>query len=132
MRISHALASVALATTLAGCSATRGYCEAAADCDDAFAEIFGQAIDDAGDSDDDVAVCTASQDGQTAALRANEEEECQAAASARDAYFSCVASEFAGGEDGCDAVREACDNEFDDLQEALQDINGDECTSSEE
>ena len=114
---------------MAGCSGSRGFCEASADCD---AEIFGQAIDAAGDADDDVAVCVAIQDGQTAALRANDEDECKEVANAREAYFACVASEFGGGTDGCDAVSEDCDNELDDLQEALQDINGDECTSSEE
>ena len=114
---------------LGGCSASQGFCEASADCD---REFFGQAIDAAGDADDDVAVCVAVQDGQTAALRANEEEECQEVANAREAYFACVASEFASGTDGCDAVEEDCDNELDDLREAQQDVSGDECTSSEE
>jgi hypothetical protein len=72
------------------------------------------------------------QDGQTRALRANDEDECQQVANAREAYFACVANEFAGGQDGCDAVNEECDNELDDLQEALEDVSGDECTSSEE
>ena len=112
-----------------GCSSpARGFCEASADCD---AAIFGIAIDAAGDSDDDVAVCTAEQDAQNSALRANEEDECHAVADARDAYFACVGSEFSGGEDGCDAVNDACKDELDDLQSALTDVNGDECTSNE-
>ncbi|MDP2346056.1 MAG: hypothetical protein Q8O67_34280 [Deltaproteobacteria bacterium] len=127
MRIFLPLAAV-VAVVSGSCSASRGFCEASADCD---AEIFGQAIDAAGDADDDVAVCTALQDGQTAALRANEEEECQDVASAREAYFACVASEF-DGDNGCDAVSEDCDDELDDLAEAQEDVSGDECTSSEE
>lgn len=131
MRRSLPLSALLLAslTVVVGCfSPARGFCEASADCDQ---EIFGIAIDAAGDSDDDVAVCTAQQDAQTAALRANEEDECLAVADARDAYFSCVGNEFNGGADGCDAVVEDCDNELDDLQDALQEVNGDECSSSE-
>jgi hypothetical protein len=116
-------------SVVAGCSSpARGYCEASADCD---LEFLGIAIDDASDADDAVAVCTAQQDAQTAALRANEEEECLAVADARDAYHACVGAEFNGGADGCDAVAEDCANEFDDLQDAKQEVNGDECSSSE-
>lgn len=123
------LALLAPVLTASGCSSSRGFCEASADCD---AEIFGVAIDAAGSADDDVAVCIANQDGQTAALRANEEEACHDVANARDAYFACVGSEFAGGSnDGCDAVNDDCDNELDDLQDALQEIDGDECSQNE-
>lgn len=128
MRFSLVLCS-ALAALVAGCSASRGFCEASADCD---AEIFGIAIDAAGDADDSVAVCAAQQDGVTAALRANAEEECLAVADAREKYFACVGNEFAGGEDGCDAVNEACDDEFEDLLDAQQEVSGDECTQNEE
>ncbi len=113
-----------------GCSATRGFCEASADCDDF--QFFGVETDAAGDSDDDIAVCTANQDASLRALRANEEDECHAAADALDAYFACVANEFAGGQDGCDAVGKECDDELDDVREANEDINGDECLASEE
>ena len=109
------------------CGGSRGFCEAAADCD---LQIFGQAIDEAGDTKDDVAVCTAVQDGQISALRANDEIECQIVADAQEVYFACVAEEFDGGQDGCEAKTE-CDNELEDVQRALQDISGDECTSSE-
>lgn len=114
-----------------GCSSTRGFCEASADCDSSD-PFFGFEADAAGDSDDDIAVCTANQDTTLRALRANEEDECHAAADALEAYFACVANEFAGGQDGCDAVNEECDDELDDVQEANEDINGDECSASEE
>jgi hypothetical protein len=110
-----------------GCSATRGFCEASADCDGAFV-----LLDASGDSDDDVAVCTAEQDTILRALRANEEDECQEAADALDAWHACVASEFAGGEDGCDAITDECESELDDLQDAASEIDGNECSASED
>lgn len=124
------LPCVGLLWLVVGCSSSRGFCEASADCDE---EFFGIEVPDAaGSADDDVAVCTAQQDARIAALRANEEDECHAVADALEAFNACVASEFAGGEDGCDAVQEKCDNERDDLQEALSDQDGDECSSRED
>ena len=79
-------------TLVLGCSASRGFCEASADCD---SEVFGFEIDAAGDADDDVAVCTANQDTTLRALRANEEDECHKAADALETYFACVANSFA-------------------------------------
>ena len=62
MRASPLLSAglLALVGGALGCfSPARGFCEASADCDQ---ELFGFAIYAAGDSDDDVAVCTAEQD----------------------------------------------------------------------
>ena len=123
------LTGLFLVVAAAGCSSTRGYCEASSDCD---SEVFGFEVDDAGDAEDSVGVCTANQDARLSALRANEEDECHEVANALDAYFACVANEFAGGEDGCDAVNDECDDELEDFQDAQADINGDECSASEE
>lgn len=114
---------------LVGCSNTRGFCEASADCD---TDVFGFEIDAAGDSDDDVNVCIVNQDTQLRALRANEEDECHALADALDAYYACVAAEFADSKDGCDAVNDDCDDELDDVRDANADIDGNECTASED
>ncbi len=112
-----------------GCQPTRGFCQASADCE---SEFFGVEIPDAaGKADDDVAVCIANQDGLLAGFRANDEEICQEAANALEAYYACVGSEFADSSDGCDAVGEDCENEFQDFQEVQQDINGDECSQNE-
>lgn len=126
--LARAACGLALGLSLvAGCSPTRGYCEASADCDDF---VFG--IDSSGDADDDVAVCSANVDGTLAALRANEEEECQEFANALEAYFACASNAFAGGEDGCDAISEECEDELEDAGEASEDIKPGECSSSED
>jgi hypothetical protein len=129
------------ATLVSACSSSRGYCDAAADCE---REILGVVIpDDAGNDDDSAGVCAAREDGGLAVLRANEEPECGALADALDRFHACVAAEFARQGDGCDALyggnepqlNEAdgpCDDEFDDVQDARSDINGDECSSQEE
>jgi hypothetical protein len=124
-----------------GCTSSRGYCDAAADCE---REILGVEIpDDAGNDDDSAAVCAARQDGTLAALRANEEPECAALADALERFHACVAAGYARDGDGCDALyggnepqlTEAdgpCNDEFDDVVDARNDINGDECSSQEE
>lgn len=130
-----------LAALSTGCSSSRGYCAAAADCD---REILGVPIfDDAGNDDDSAGVCVANIDANLAALRANEEPECHALADALERFYACVASEFASKPDGCDALFGGdepqltagdgpCDDEFDDAQDARADINGDECSSQED
>jgi hypothetical protein len=123
------------------CSSSQGYCAAAADCDRDFLGV--PIFDDAGNDDDSAAVCVANVDADLAALRANEEPECQALADALARFHACVAAEFAATPDGCDAIfggdepqlTEAdgpCDDEFDDVQDARSDINGDECSSQED
>jgi hypothetical protein len=130
-----------LAALSTACSSSKVYCDAAADCD---REFLGVPIpDDAGNDDDSAAVCTANVDANLAALRANEEPECHALADALERFHACVAAEFAKKPDGCDAIfggnepqlTEAdgpCDDEFDDVQGARSDINGDECSSQED
>jgi hypothetical protein len=130
-----------LAALSTACSSSRSYCDAAADCD---REILGVPIfDAAGNDDDSAAVCTVNVDSELSALRANEETECHALADALERFHACVASEFASKPDGCNALfggdepqlTEAdgpCDDEFDDVQDARSDINGDECSSQED
>ena len=123
------------------CSSSQGYCAAAADCDREFLGV--PIFDDAGNDDDSAGVCAANVDANLAALRANEEPECHALADALARFHACVAAEFAKKPDGCDALfggnepqlTEAdgpCDDEFDDVQDARTDINGDECSSQED
>jgi hypothetical protein len=135
------LSLLLLAASTAACSSSRGYCAAAADCD---REILGVPIPDAaGNDDDSAAVCAANTDAEIAALRANEEQECQALADALVRFHACVAAEFAAKPDGCAALfggdelelnetNGPCDDEFDDVQDARGDINGDECSSQED
>jgi hypothetical protein len=135
------LALSCAATLVVGCTSSRGYCDAAADCE---REIIGVEIpDDAGNDDDSAAVCAVRQDGILAALRANEEPECSVLADALDRFHACVAAEYARQGDGCDALfggnepqfTEAdgpCDDEFDNVVDARDDISGDECSSQEE
>ncbi|MBM4282026.1 MAG: hypothetical protein FJ137_15125 [Deltaproteobacteria bacterium] len=136
-----ALSLCLLVALTAACSPSRGYCAAASDCD---REILGVPIPDAaGNDDDSAAVCAVNVDTEIAALRANEEKECQALAAALERFYACVANEFAQKSDGCDALFGGsdigqnetdgpCDNEFDDVQDARADINGDECSSQED
>ncbi len=82
-------------------------------------------------ADDSPSVCQANYSGNLSALRANEEEECQALANATEALDACraglkcddfVESDF-GGE---------CDDQLDAFNEALDDIDGFECTAQED
>jgi hypothetical protein len=135
------LGLLSIVAAVAGCNATRTYCEAAADCErDAFPFEAG---DDAGNEPDSIAVCTEQQAGRLRALRVNEEDECRALADAIERFQACVAGEFASGEDGCDALfggdeltrseRDGpCDNEFDDVLDAERDVDDNECTASEQ
>lgn len=115
-----------------GCDgAARGYCEANADCNREL--IPGVPIPDAaGSGKDSVDVCVVNQTAQLRRFRANEEERCQDVAAAWDAYMACIAEEFAANEDGCDVLDDECRSELDDYGDALQSINGDECTENEE
>jgi hypothetical protein len=130
-----ALAAVALAGA-SGCNPVRGYCEAAAECDDREAGLpFGR--DFVGESNDSANVCVADEEGAIRALRANEEEGCQEEADARLAYFACVADVYARDPgDACDGLvfnddRNPCFAEMDDFFDALVD-NGDDCSPNEE
>ncbi len=88
--------------------------------------------DAAGDADDSVNVCTAQQEGQLRALRANEEEECQEAANAFEIFMACIGAEFRENDDGCEVFDDECEDERDDLNDALSEIDGNECSSSED
>lgn len=115
---------------LAGCSAaTSGYCEAFADCE---VEFIGVVIpDQAGTADDSVAVCTANQNAFLSSLRANEEKVCQLAADATEAYMACIAQAFAEDDDGCEVIQDECDDERDDMNDALGNIDNNECSENE-
>jgi hypothetical protein len=123
-------AAGALALVGACTSPARGFCEAHADCERDF---LGVVIPDlAGDADDSVDVCTVQQDGSVQALRANEEEECQVAAEKLEIFMACIATEFADDNDGCDVLESKCEDERDDVNDALDDIDGNECNSNED
>lgn len=118
---------------MAACNPIRGYCEAAAECDDFEAVL----LDPVGESNDSVNVCVAQTEGSQRALRANEEPGCFEEADARDAYFACVADTFARDEsDACDGFilsddRNPCFSELDDAIDAAND-NDDDCSAGEE
>jgi hypothetical protein len=126
------LPMAALAVT-AACSPVRGFCEAAAECDDREAGL----LDFVGESNDSVNVCIANEEGTLRVLRANEEEGCQEEADARLAYFACVADAYrADPGDACDGFvlsddRNPCFSELDDFFDAAAD-NGDDCSPNEE
>jgi hypothetical protein len=76
--------SLFLASTLASCSPSAAFCDHINACN--------TGPDDNKDSDkgsDDVAVCTATQEGLLAGLRANAESECGALANALDSLHQC-------------------------------------------
>ena len=129
----HLAAPIGLALLAAsvGCtsSAARGYCEAQADCEVEFIGIVFR--DEAGSAPDAVAVCTATQVGRLNALRANEEQECLELADFTEVYFGCIGSQFADNGDGCEVIEDDCDDERDDLTDALNNVDGNECSSSE-
>jgi len=81
-------------------------------------------------SDDAAAVCAVDYDTRINALLANEEKECHALADAIVALDNCRL-----GLD-CDDFVEAdlggdCDDQLDDLEDAVRDVDGDECTAQE-
>jgi hypothetical protein len=124
-----------------GCSPVRAYCAAAADCDRDF--VGTPRFDAAGNDDDSAGVCAVIVETELAVLRANEEEECKALADALERFYVCVSEQFQKTADGCEALfggdgfslNEAdgpCDDEYDDVQDARSDINGDECSPQED
>lgn len=123
-------APIVLAGLCAGCtSPARGYCEAAAACDEP-----GAVFDAVGESDDSVDVCTAEAEGSLAVLRANDEPECADAADALEAFYACVRDKHAEGEE-CAGLRGGNDNEcLDDLSEVDESLDGmgSACTEDEE
>lgn len=128
--------AIAAVASASACSPVRGYCEAAAECDDREAGLpFGR--DFVGESNDSVNVCVANEEGFIRTLRANEEDGCQQEADARLAYFACVADTYrADPGDACDGLvfdqdRNPCFSELDDFFDASSD-NGDDCSPNEE
>jgi hypothetical protein len=80
---------------------------------------------------DSVDVCVAEYDGYIAALRANEEPECQALADAQVAFDLCRASLDCNDYFDDNNVKDACKDQLDDLQDAFNDVSGDECSAIE-
>jgi len=81
-------------------------------------------------SDDAAAVCAAEYQAGLNALNANEEEECHRLASAQLALDNCRL-----GLD-CDDFVEAdlggkCDDQIDELEDAREDVDGNECSAQE-
>jgi hypothetical protein len=124
-----------LLSTLVGCiNPARGFCEAAAECDDLEARFpFG--LDVVGEDNDSVDVCTVEQTGNLRALRANEERVCFELADAQERYMACVAEVYyRDPRDACDGLvrfnNNPCDDELDDFFDALRDAD-DDCSPNE-
>ncbi len=131
-RASLLLGLWALVGAAVGCtSPAQGFCNASADCNATFAD-FIPIPDAAGDADDSAAVCAALQQGQLNAYRANTEPSCQEVANTMEAYFACIGAAFAKDPDGCDVIEDECTDERDDWQDAVDDVDGDECSSNED
>lgn len=121
---------LALVVAGAGCTApARGFCEAAAACDDDQTPHDG-----VGESDDSADVCTAEAEGTLAVLRQNDEPECHELADALEQWFLCVQEKHAEGEE-CAGLRAGndneCQSELDDVEEKQTDA-GRACTEDEE
>lgn len=79
---------------------------------------------------DSTAVCVEQLNGQLAALRANEEDDCQELANALEAVLACKAGLK------CDDYFEndlggECDDQLDDLEDAQENADGLECTAQD-
>lgn len=115
------LAGSAALALLSGCTAS-SICNKNAQCQ--------EEENDRDFSDDAPAVCAAEYDARIASLRANEEEECLRLADAIIALDNCRLSL------DCDDFLEAdlggkCDDQLDDLEDARDDVDGDECSAQE-
>lgn len=117
-----------------GCSPARGFCAAQAECD-AFEAQFPFGFDRVGEDNDSENVCVAEQEGTLRTLRANEEDVCRAQADALERYMACVANVYFEDEkDACDGLvfsnDNPCDDELDDLFDAINDAE-DDCSPNE-
>lgn len=123
MRFPRSLLSLPLAFALvgAGCTA-QAICNKEAQCQDEE--------NDTELEPDSTAVCVENVNGQLAALRANEEDDCQTLANALEALLACKAGLK------CDDYFEAdlggeCDDQLDDFKDAQDDADGLECTAQD-
>jgi hypothetical protein len=123
------LAVVALAAGV-GCTApARGFCEAAAACDEDQTPH-----DRVGESDDSTDVCTADAEGALAVLRANDEPACRDLADAYEAWFWCVHEKNLEGAP-CAGLRAGDDNECKSERKEIDELEseiGRACTEDEE
>lgn len=106
-----------------GCrSPARGFCDAAAACNEA-----GAVYDVVGESDDSVDVCVAQVQGTLDTLRANAEPVCAKAADKYQGFLSCVAAKSDEGEH-CAGLRplntNECDSELKDFDETFAEADG--------
>lgn len=120
MRTLQIIATLVVAVSSIGCTA-QNLCNREMEC---------REKDDQKVSDDDAAVCTAQANAYIDSLRANEEPECQALADAEIAVANCKATL------DCDDFIESdlgqkCEPELDDLKDARDDVDGDECLAQE-
>ena len=121
MRTLQILSLLVLATSAVGCT-TQNLCNRISECEEEDRDGF---------SDDAAAVCAAEIDSSLAALRANEEEVCHRLADAANALNACKAGL------SCDDLAEAdlgkeCDDQLDDFKDALDDVDGNECSAQED
>lgn len=114
------LVLAAFIACLSGCTA-QNLCAKKAECADENGDDLAE---------DSPSVCQANYNGGLSALRANEEEECHILADAQEALDACRAGlkcddfveDDLGGE---------CDDERDAYQDALDDVDGIECSAQE-
>jgi hypothetical protein len=130
-RLAGGVALSCCAALAVACSPIRGYCEAAAECDDFEARL----LDPVGEDNDSADVCVAQNEGVLRALRANEEDVCREQADIWEAYMACVAETFGKDEkDACDgfvfSADNPCDDELDDFFKIVREA-GDDCSPLE-
>jgi hypothetical protein len=105
------------------CTNGRTYCTKEAQCLEEDQDVTLES--------DSVAVCIAQYDGRIAALRANEEPECQVLADAVIAVDLCRAGLDCNDFFDANDVNDACEKQLDDLDDALEDVDDGRCSALE-
>jgi hypothetical protein len=125
MRHTNALlcAVVLVLGALPACTQARSYCQKEAQCLDEERDIQLE--------DDSVGVCAAEYEGQIAALRANEEPECRILAQAILDFDACRASLDCNDFFDDNNIEDECGDQLDALNDAFDDVSGDECLAQE-
>lgn len=108
---------------LVSCTAGDVYCSKEAQC---LAEEQKLELES-----DSVGVCVAQYNGNIAALRANEEPECQIYADALVAVDRCRAGLDCNDFFDANDFNDACADEIDDLQDAARDVDDGRCSALE-
>jgi hypothetical protein len=125
MRHPSALLSavVLVLAAVPACTPARSYCQKQAQCLDEEQDVQLES--------DSVNVCIAEYDGQIATLNANEEPECRILAQAILDFDACRASLDCNDFFDDNDIEDACGDQRDALNDAFEDVNGDECLPQE-